>query len=836
MATHTASLFLQRLRQAALLENDAGLSDGQLLERYLARRDESAFQSLVLRHGPMVLGVCRRILRNEADAEDAFQATFLVFVLKAASIRARGRLGSWLYGVAHNTARKAKAMSRARRAKEQEAGAATKERRDEADAQELQELLDAELSGLPEMYRAAVVACDLEGKTIKEAACLLGWPPGTVATRLRRGRALLAKRLGGRGVVIPGGLVAVPASLLGSTVRAAMGVAAGEAVTGGLVSAQVAALVQGVLSAMLMTKLKTAVVVAVVFLGLGGSLLSQSRMGPTTPAGAQAKADDNLKNTLLALDRHLWEAFARGDWRERQKFLADDLVSISLLGKYGKADAAEADKRLRCGDWSVRDAEVARVSKDVAVLCYVYGCKILSADGKLLETRKDYRVTYVWANRKGGWVIVFCHDDHGRQPKEGGGRDLLPYYYRSTGFQGIGALDAQSGAPPALGPLHQVHRRQPILSVGEWDVEFANGVTQKVFFSPDKTVKVDENNRTAVGKATVTGETVVIHASGGKVLVEGEAIVVTYADDRVERWTRSGKRMVVEHWFPANRYPNGRPVLGVAERRDTGARLERVPLQYFRAAEAAKVLANLGGGEDSRVSTDDRTNSVLLYGSDEQLAKYKAKLREIDVPKQVEKEREMNALREDMVAAQIAARTLKDRNTQLEEQLQSAMRTLAQLRPQGAAVKPKAEVKPVAVPLQHVLATEACQLLLRQIRGDVSGMVVPEPITNSLLLAGSEAQIATLKAMLRKIDVPKPVEGLVRRVDGNLVHISLGSDAGLSTGQTLEVFRLDQNPAYIGRIKLVDVRARESMGQVMDRPRMAIQTGDRVASQIPSGK
>jgi RNA polymerase sigma factor (sigma-70 family) len=705
MATHTASLFLQRLRQAALLENDAGLSDGQLLERYLARRDESAFQSLVLRHGPMVLGVCRRILRNEADAEDAFQATFLVFVLKAASIRARGRLGSWLYGVAHNTARKAKAMSRARRAKEQEAGAATKDRRDEADAQDLQGLLDAELSGLPEMYRAAVVACDLEGKTIKEAACLLGWPPGTVATRLRRGRALLAKRLGGRGVVLPGGLAAVPASLVGSTVRAAMGVAAGEAVTGGLVSAQVAALVQGVLSAMLMTKLKTTVVVAVVFLGLGGSLLSQSRMGPTTPApaGAQAKADDNLKNTLLALDRHLWEAFARGDWRERQKFLADDLVSISPLGKYGKADAAEADKRLRCGDWSIRDAEVARVSKDVAVLCYVYGCKILSADGKLLETRKDYRVTYVWANRKGGWVIVFCHDDHGRQPKDGIGGDVLNYFRRFQGaggegrvysvpFLDTGAVQPQRGDPRAPDPLAE----RPALPVGEWDVEFTNGVTEKVFFSSDKTVKAVEKNRTAVGRATA----------------KDEAIVVTYADDRVERWTRSGKRMAVEHWFPANRYPNGRPVLGIAERRDGAARLELVPLQHIRAADAAKALANIGG--DGRVVTDDRTNSVLLYGSDEQLAKYRAKLREIDVP--------------------------------------------------------------------------------------------------------------------------NPVEGLVRGVEGNLVKISLGSDAGLSTGQTLEVFRLGSNPAYIGRIKLVDVRARESVGQVMGRPMKAIEAGDRVASRIPSGK
>src|SRR5688572_11669564 len=141
MATHPATLALQHLRHATSLREDAGLSDGQLLERYLARRDEQAFRSLVLRHGPMVLGVCRRILRNEADAEDAFQATFLVLVLKAASIRARGQLGNWLHGVAHNTARKAHAMSRVRRAEEREAGTREKERYDGADARELHELL-----------------------------------------------------------------------------------------------------------------------------------------------------------------------------------------------------------------------------------------------------------------------------------------------------------------------------------------------------------------------------------------------------------------------------------------------------------------------------------------------------------------------------------------------------------------------------------------------------------------------------------------------------------------------------------------------------------------------
>src|SRR5262245_20934114 len=107
MPTKTLDTLLLRLRRSLCRQGGAGLTDGELLECYVARRDEAAFEAIVRRHGGMVLGVCRRILRNEADAEDAFQATFLVLVRKAAAVRPRGMLGNWLYGVAHNTARKA---------------------------------------------------------------------------------------------------------------------------------------------------------------------------------------------------------------------------------------------------------------------------------------------------------------------------------------------------------------------------------------------------------------------------------------------------------------------------------------------------------------------------------------------------------------------------------------------------------------------------------------------------------------------------------------------------------------------------------------------------------
>src|SRR5437870_2955087 len=118
MATTALGAVLHNLRRSWLRQDDAGFTDGELLDGFVARRDEAAFEALVHRHGPMVLGVCRRVLRNDADAEDAFQATFLVLVRKAASIRPRGLVGNWLYGVAHTTALKARAMTTKRRAKE----------------------------------------------------------------------------------------------------------------------------------------------------------------------------------------------------------------------------------------------------------------------------------------------------------------------------------------------------------------------------------------------------------------------------------------------------------------------------------------------------------------------------------------------------------------------------------------------------------------------------------------------------------------------------------------------------------------------------------------------
>jgi RNA polymerase sigma factor (sigma-70 family) len=302
MATSPIGEVLHHLRSAVLLRDAAGLTDGQLLEDYLRRRDQAALAALVRRHGPMVWGVCRRVLRNYHDAEDASQATFLVLVRKAASVVPREMVANWLYGVARQTALKARATAARRGARERqvtpmpEAAATDPELWDD-----LQRLLDRELSGLPGIYRAAVVLCDLEGKTRKEAARQLGVPEGTLAARLARARGMLARRLARHGLAVSGGTLAgvlaqnaasagVPAPVVSSTIQAASLWAAGQAAASGVISAQVAALADGVLTTMFLTKLKiaTAVLAVVAVLGTGAGRLTHRALAEK-PTGKAAK-------------------------------------------------------------------------------------------------------------------------------------------------------------------------------------------------------------------------------------------------------------------------------------------------------------------------------------------------------------------------------------------------------------------------------------------------------------------------------------------------------------------------------------------------------------------
>jgi RNA polymerase sigma factor (sigma-70 family) len=209
-------------------------SDRELLERYAGCRDASAFAALIRRHGPMVLGVCRRVLNHEQEAEDAFQATFLVLVRKASGIDRPELLGNWLYGVAYRVAHKARAQLARRRHHESSVEPmGTVEPHDDLVWQELCGLLDEELHQLPTKYRVPLVLCYLEGMTNDEAARQLGWPVGSMSYRLARGRQMLRERLRSRRKMAPGmfllvllrqhaGPQEVSPRLLDTTLRAAM--------------------------------------------------------------------------------------------------------------------------------------------------------------------------------------------------------------------------------------------------------------------------------------------------------------------------------------------------------------------------------------------------------------------------------------------------------------------------------------------------------------------------------------------------------------------------------------------------------------------------------------
>jgi RNA polymerase sigma factor (sigma-70 family) len=437
MATGQLNGVIQHLRRAMLLRDGAGLTDGQLLEDYTSRRDEAALAALVRRHGPMVWGVCRRVLSNYHDAEDAFQATFLVLVRRAASIASPEVLANWLYGVAHQTALKARATVAKRKARERQV---TEMPEPAAVAQDLwndlRPLLDHEMSRLPDIYRVVIVLCDLEGKTRKEAARHIGLPEGTVGSRLARARVLLAKRLSARGFALSGGVLAavlaqnvasagVRDSVVSSTISAASFFASGQVAATEVVSGKVAALTERVLKAIMMSKLKPVVAVVLVlgFIVTGVTVLSSRTAAAqsdkpaalASPAPREGKADPSkddeiLKHTLLTLEKARFDRCVRQDADGLGKILTEEWVGFSMNHRYTKADYLESLKRQRVGpDYKIHDVELIRLNEKAAILSYKAAWKVLSTDGDLLANR-NRRVCVSWVQRGGGWLVASVQD------------------------------------------------------------------------------------------------------------------------------------------------------------------------------------------------------------------------------------------------------------------------------------------------------------------------------------------------------------------------------------------------------------------------------------------
>jgi RNA polymerase sigma factor (sigma-70 family) len=306
---------LRHLRRLLVAPHAPEVADADLVQRFVLRRDEAAFELLMWRHGGMVMGVCRAILRHTQDAEDAFQATFLALARKAGSIGRRQAVAGWLHRVARNAALKARMRHQrdAARPLEHEPVAPPPPAQDE-----LAPLLHEELGRLPDKYRLPLVLCFLEGRSHADAARRLRWPRGTVAGRIARAREVLRRRLARRGVVLtaagfataltPAASPAVPPALVSATVRASLAFVSGDAAA---VSAPVLRLAEGVFRAMFLSKVKSVALAlcllgCVVLGGLGTLALAQQTGGPAkAPPNAEAPKAGGVKVALKLKEQGL---------------------------------------------------------------------------------------------------------------------------------------------------------------------------------------------------------------------------------------------------------------------------------------------------------------------------------------------------------------------------------------------------------------------------------------------------------------------------------------------------------------------------------------------------
>ena len=396
---------------------EIGPGDGELLTRFANDRDDSAFEAILRRHGPLVLRVCQRVLREPSAAEDAFQATFLIFLQKVGSISKGGSLASWLHGVAYRTAARAKANAGrlqitprpedVRNTSGQLAATSLADPLSESSWREARAVLDEELNRLPEHYRAPLVLCYLQGQTQEEAGRVLRLSRGALSRRLTRARKMLRARLSRRGVTLSVGLLLhlladaaaarVPALLVLATLKAARHVVEG---TAGVIPARVATLLDVGVGAIGLAKPKVAAAaLAVVLLGVGAGLFAclappETTVGKGGPAAGRhpaVKPAESKGVTALAaratLERH-------GDIVWSSVFSPDGKTLVTVGGQWGKQGEVVL--------WDVATRKVrARVEEPMGVRSAVF-----SPDGKVLATADFFEGTIKLRARASGKVYA----------------------------------------------------------------------------------------------------------------------------------------------------------------------------------------------------------------------------------------------------------------------------------------------------------------------------------------------------------------------------------------------------------------------------------------------
>jgi RNA polymerase sigma factor (sigma-70 family) len=320
----TPQTFTRKLLRVVLNPREG--TDRELLSQFASNRDEGAFEELVRRHGRMVLSVARRVTRSQQDAEDAFQAAFLVLARRASHIKQPEQLANWLYGVAYRTALEARAARR--RVLEHPVSAIPEPAAPTFadDSKDLRRVIDEELARLPEKYRAAVVLCDLEGLPRAEAASRMKIPEGTLSSRLAYARKVLANRLTRRGITsTTGGISALlageatgsnlPNELVYLTARVATRVTSGGVYPHDLVSPSVSHLTEGVMKIMLANRLRlsiTAGVLACGLIALGAFGFAQQPFQQTTPPPSNPQNNSTYKRTAPPMDKEVSKIAGKG--------------------------------------------------------------------------------------------------------------------------------------------------------------------------------------------------------------------------------------------------------------------------------------------------------------------------------------------------------------------------------------------------------------------------------------------------------------------------------------------------------------------------------------------
>jgi RNA polymerase sigma factor (sigma-70 family) len=500
---------VRHVRRLVEAQATKDLSDAQLLDRFVNDRDEAAFAALMRRHGGLVWLVCRQVLHQEQDAEDAFQASFLVLALKAASLRREHGLGNWLYSVAYRVAMNAKRKAIRRKTHESRKAAATPPAQPTDDAlHELQSLLHEEINHLQVKYRLPLVLCGLEGKSRSEAAKELGWKEGTVSGRLARARKMLQERLARRGVALAAawtattlsaetGAAVIPSALARATIDGALYLAAGKVLTAGVVSSQAISLMKGTVKALLLAKLKLTVtfVLGLGLFGIGAGMAayeafthypsqfsgeSEASASDEIPApqAKQSRVDlygDSLPEGIIA---RLGTVRFRQDDVEAMALSPDGRVLITHSRSGGSICAWQADSGKSL--WRIKHGWMtsATFSPDGRFLAEVFDCRY--------ENRSEEFSRIYLRDSKDGKLLH-------RFPKEGG----FPF----TIWDAIFSPDSKIIAASDRGTIYLWSTE-----TGRQLVKWASPIPADavIRFSPDGKTLITASGGTTIGRWDVT--------------------------------------------------------------------------------------------------------------------------------------------------------------------------------------------------------------------------------------------------------------------------------------------------------------------------------------------